>query len=96
MASTASSKKRIRQNEKRNLRNKSRKSAARTQTRKVLAALEAGDAARAQTELKAAYKLLDKCAKANAYHPNKCAHMKSALARKVNAANKSVPKASTV
>jgi small subunit ribosomal protein S20 len=85
MATTVSSKKRIRQNKTHNLRNKAKKSAAKTQTKKVLAALKEGDAAKAEEELKVAYKLIDKCGKHNAYHPNKAAHMKSSLARKVKA-----------
>ena len=82
MAQTVSSKKRIRQNKKGNLRNKSRKSAAKTQIKKVLDTVKEGNAAKSQ-ELSEAYRLLDKCGKHNTYHPNKTARMKSALARKV-------------
>lgn len=83
MATTISSKKRIRQNKTRNLRNKSRKTAAKTQIKKVLDAVGSGDSEKAQAELKTAYKLLDKCGKHNSYHPNKAARMKSSLAKKV-------------
>jgi len=83
VAQTVSSKKRIRQNKKGNLRNKSRKSAAKTQMKKVLDTVKEGNAAKSQKELSEAYRLLDKCGKHNAYHPNKTARMKSALARKV-------------
>ena len=83
MATTVSSKKRIRQNKTRNLRNKSRKTAAKTQIKKVLDAVSSGDSAKAQSELKTAYKLLDKCGRHNSYHPNKAARMKSGLAKKV-------------
>ena len=83
MATTVSSKKRIRQNKKRNLRNKSRKSAARSQAKKVLEAVEKGDRDAAQAELKQACKLIDKCGRHNALHPNKAARMKSSLAKEV-------------
>jgi small subunit ribosomal protein S20 len=83
MAQTVSSKKRIRQNETHNLRNKARKSAAKTQMKKVLDTVKGGDATKAEKELSEAYKLLDKCGEHNTYHPNKTGRMKSALARKV-------------
>jgi len=83
MATTVSAKKRIRQNKKRNLRNKSRKAAARTQSKKVLEAVEKGDKDAAGAELKKAYKLIDKCGRHNAVHPNKAARMKSSLVKKV-------------
>ncbi len=83
MATTVSSKKRIRQNKKRNLRNKSRKSAARSHSKKVLEAVEKGDKDAAQKELREACKLIDKCGRHNAVHPNKAARMKSSLAKKV-------------
>ncbi len=83
MATTLSSKKRIRQNKTRNLRNKARKTAAKTQIKKVLAAVKDGNVPKAETELREAYKLIDKCGKHNAYHPNKAARMKSSLAKKV-------------
>ena len=85
MASTSSSKKRIRQNVTHNLRNKARKSIAKTQTKKVLDAVAKSDAEKAAIELKEAFRLLDKCGKHNAYHPNKTARMKSSLAKKVKA-----------
>jgi small subunit ribosomal protein S20 len=83
MATTVSSKKRIRQNKTHNLRNKARKSAARSQTKKVLAAVEKGDKDAARKELDKAYRLIDKCGKHGTVHPNKAANMKSGLARKV-------------
>jgi small subunit ribosomal protein S20 len=83
MATTISSKKRIRQNKKRNVRNKSRKSLARTQVKKVLETVGKGDGNAARAELGEAYKLIDKCGKHNSWHPNKAARMKSKLARKV-------------
>jgi len=83
MANTVSSKKRIRQNEKRNLNNKGRKSAAKTQMKKVLDAVEEKDPAKAKTELSKAFKLIDKCGKHNTWHPKKAGHLKSSLAKKV-------------
>lgn len=85
MAHSLSAKKRVRQNAKRNAINSSRKSQVKTQVKKVQAALIAGDAAKAETELKAAAKKIDKVAAKNTMHKNTAARMKSKLAKKVNA-----------
>ncbi len=88
MATNTSSKKRIRQNKKHNLRNKSQKTKAKTQVKKVLAALQRSDPGKARDELKLAYKGIDKCGKTNVWHPNKCARMKSKLASKAKDTSK--------
>lgn len=83
MAHSNSARKRIRQGERRKERNRSKKAAIRTYSKKVLAAIEAGDKAAAETELRTATKELDKAAKARVMHPNTVARQKSALAKKV-------------
>jgi len=81
---TQSARKRMRQNEKRRLRNRSRKGVLRSQIRKVLAAVEAGDRETADREFRLATKLLDRAAVRRTVHPNLAARKKSSLARKVN------------
>jgi small subunit ribosomal protein S20 len=83
MAHTASAKKRARQNEKRNLKNRSTKHAIKTQIRKVMVAIEAKDSAAAIRELSLAAKKLDKAAARRVLHPNTAARTKSRLASQV-------------
>ena len=83
MPHSNSAKKRVRQNEKRRLVNRSRKAELRTQIKRVQDAVEAGNAAAAQTELAKAMKIADKTAKQNTIHPNNAARIKSALTRAV-------------
>ena len=71
--------KRLRQNAERRLRNRSRKSALRTQLRKVREALKAGDVARAETEARLAQKKLDQAGARRVIHPNKAARLKSRM-----------------
>jgi small subunit ribosomal protein S20 len=85
VAHSLSAKKRVRQNAKRNAINSSRKSQVKTQVKKVQAALTAGDVAKAETELKAATKKIDKVAAKSTLHKNTAARIKSKLAKKVNA-----------
>ncbi len=85
MAHSNSAKKRIRQNETQRDRNRGQKSALRTQVKKVREAVEAGDAALAQTELALAMSKADRVAKRNILHPNTAARLKSKLSRVVNA-----------
>ena len=85
MAHSKSAKKRIRQSAKANDRNRAKKSELRTHSKKVLAAIEAGDKAAAETALRLAMQKLDKAAKARVMHPNTVARRKSQLAKKVGA-----------
>ncbi len=84
MPNTESSKKRVRQTEKRTFRNKERRTSMRTFVRKVNEAIEAGDKGTAQTELVNAYRAIDKCAKANIIHDNTAANHKAKLTKRVN------------
>ena len=86
MPNTASAKKRLRQNEKIRLRNRSAKSAMRSQIRKVREAVQAGDSEKATAELRLAQKKLDKAASKNLIHKNAAARTKSRLVKLVKSA----------
>src|SRR5690606_11573127 len=75
--------KRIRQNEKRRLRNKSVKSALKTAIRKFHAALESGDRALATTLARDASRKLDKAVSKGVIHKNQAANKKSAIAKRL-------------
>jgi len=83
MPHTASAKKRLRQGEKRNLRNRSAKHAIKTQIRKVLVAVTANDVAAATREFQLAAKKLDKASARRILHPNAAARTKSRLATRL-------------
>jgi small subunit ribosomal protein S20 len=84
MPHSRSAKKRVRQNEKARQRNKSVKSAMRSQVKRVEQAIAAGDGATAKKELPLAVKQLDKAANRNIIHANQAARRKSRLQRAVN------------
>lgn len=84
MAHSVSATKRIRQNRKRNAFNRARRSALRTQLKKVDAAVEAKDPAKLAEEIRLAAKKLDKLAKTNVIHKNAAARKKSRLAKRLN------------
>ncbi len=89
MPSTASSKKRLRQNVTRRARNRSVKSSLRGQLRKVLEAIKAGDAETIEKEFRTATKNLDQAAAKNVIHANKAARTKSRLSKAIQQAAKS-------
>ncbi|MGQ9504592.1 MAG: 30S ribosomal protein S20 [Thermogutta sp.] len=80
MPNTKSAKKRLRQNIKRRLHNRSIKRSLRTQARKVREAAAARDFARAEEEFRKACKLLDRAAVKRVIHPNAASRTKSRLA----------------
>ncbi|HEV2782241.1 MAG TPA: 30S ribosomal protein S20 [Actinophytocola sp.] len=84
MANIKSQIKRIKQNEKRRLRNKSVKSSVKTAIRKFREAAEAGDKDRALTLLHDASRKLDKAASKGVIHANQAANKKSAMAKRAN------------
>ena len=86
MPNTASSKKRLRQNEKLRVRNRAVKSVMRGQIRRVREAVAAGNGEQAQVELKIAQKRLDKAASTNLIHKNAPARTKSRLVKLVKSA----------
>ena len=81
MANIKSQIKRNKQNEKARQRNKAVKSSLRTSVRKFREAADGGNAAEAETELRAACRLLDKAASKGVIHKNQAANKKSALAQ---------------
>lgn len=83
MPNTANAKKRLRQNEKRRIANRSKRSALRTYIRKVRAAVQAGDAEKAGQELRLAVKKLDQAAADHLIHVNTSNRLKSRLAAAV-------------
>ncbi|MEJ5260319.1 MAG: 30S ribosomal protein S20 [Anaerohalosphaeraceae bacterium] len=84
MAHSLSAKKRVRQNAKRRAINRARKSAIKTQTKKFLAAVTAGNTETAQQEFKALVRKLDKVASTSTMHKNTAARIKSRMARRLN------------
>ncbi len=85
MPHSVSAKKDLRQNQRRRMRNRARRSALKTQMKKFLAAVEAGDASAAEQELKKAQKLLDRAAVTHLLHKNAAARKKAQLAKKLHA-----------
>jgi small subunit ribosomal protein S20 len=76
--------KRLRQNERRRLRNSARKTRCKTGIKKVLAAVEQKDVAGAESALREAVKLLDRTSARGIIHPNRAARNKSQLYKKLN------------
>jgi small subunit ribosomal protein S20 len=81
----------VRQNEKRRQQNQSVKSAIRTHVKKVREAITLGDPAKAELELKAAAKKLDKAAGTHVIHRNQASRKKARLQAAINKLKK--PKA---
>ena len=79
MANTASARKRIRQTEKRTIRNRARRSRVRTFLRKVETAIATGDKAQAQEALKSAQAELQRAATKGVLHSNTVARKLSRL-----------------
>ena len=95
MPNKRSAAKRVRQSEKRRLRNKSRKTAFKNAVKKVLKAMEEGKNKEEVLELyKRAQALIDKAEQKGAIHRNTAARKKSRLAARVNAYLNSLEKAS--
>ena len=86
VANLASAKKRNRQNERNRKRNRARKSEIKTETRKLLDAIHAGDVHAAQHQFSRVTKRLDQVAAKTTMHRNAAARKKSRLAKKLNAA----------
>lgn len=82
MPNIKSAKKRVRQNEKRRLHNKSIKSAMKTQIKKFLHYIEKEDVDNAKVELAKAMSDLDKIGRKRIWHPNNTARKKAKLHQK--------------
>jgi small subunit ribosomal protein S20 len=76
--------KRIKQNEKRRLRNKSVKSSLKTAIRKFREAADSGDRDNALVAMNAASRALDQAASKGVIHKNQAANKKSAMALRTN------------
>jgi small subunit ribosomal protein S20 len=85
VANIKSQKKRILTNEKARMRNKAVKSALKTATKKVDAAVAAGDKEAALDAARQATRALDKAASAGVIHKNQAANRKSGLMKAADA-----------
>jgi len=85
VAHSLSAKKRVKQNEKRRIINRSRKSRIKTQAKRFEATLEKGDVETAGEQLRLLTKKLDKTAATSTMHKKTAARKKSRLAKKLNA-----------
>lgn len=85
MANSAQAAKRARQAEKRRQHNASRRSTMRTEVKKVINAIAAGDKSAAQEAFKSAVPLLDSAATKGLIHKNKAARHKSRLNAQIKA-----------
>ena len=79
-----SAKKRLRQNIKQNLRNRTYRSALKTQLKKFLSVVKEGNAQAAQEELRLTVKKIDKGVAKNILHKNTASRKKARLAKKLN------------
>lgn len=84
MAHSLSARKRVRQNVKKRVINRARKSMVKTRVKHFEAALNAGDLEQAREQFLLLSKQLDKVASTSTMHKNTAARMKSRLARRLN------------
>ena len=85
MPHSKSAKKRVRQSIKRQLHNKAIRSAIRTQRKKFLATVAAGDAGAAAAEFRKTVRAYKKAAAKGVIHTNAASRTESRLAQKLNA-----------
>lgn len=85
MANSPQAKKRARQNDKVRVHNASLRSMVRTYIKKVVAAIEAGDAEAAKAAYAAMVPVLDRIADKGIFHKNKAARHKSRLNAQIKA-----------
>ena len=85
MANSPQAKKRARQAEKRRTHNASLRSLVRTNIKKVIAAIDSGDAEQARTAYASAVPVIDRMADKGIIHKNKAARHKSRLNAQVKA-----------
>lgn len=84
MAHSLSAKKRVRQNTKHNVINRSRKSMVKTEMKKFEDALKDGNVDSAKEQYRLLVKKLDKVASTSTMHKNTASRMKSRLSRRLN------------
>lgn len=85
MANSPQARKRARQAEQSRQRNASQRSMMRTEVKKVVKAIDAGDKAAAETAYRSAVPLLDSMATKGLIHKNKAARHKSRLNARIRA-----------
>ena len=85
MPNNKSAKKRVRQDAKKRLLNRTKASAVRTAMRRVREAVDEGDAKAVETAVSHAYKRIDKAAKVNVLHANTAARRKALVAHQAAA-----------
>lgn len=85
MAHSLSAKKRIRQNAKRRVINRARKSVLKTQIKHLDTAIDAGDTGKAKDQLKDLTRKLDQFSTTSTMHKNTAARIKSRMTQRVNA-----------
>ena len=85
MPNLPSAEKRVRQNERDRRRNRARRSAVKTETRKLLDAISSGNVESAKKAFVSVTKKLDQVAAKGSLHKNTVARRKSRLARRLNA-----------
>jgi small subunit ribosomal protein S20 len=85
MAHSKQAIKRIRTTEKKRVDNKARMSRMKTETKKLFAAVEAGDKSKAQEMLTLVCKCIDKAAKQNVIHRHTASRRKGQAMKAVNA-----------
>ena len=83
MANSPQARKRAKQNTVRRLRNHSQRSTVRTAIKKLDAAIEAGDQAKAQEAFQASASMIDKATIKGLHHKNRAARLKSRLNKSV-------------
>lgn len=84
MANIKQQKKRVLTNEKRRQRNKSIRSAVRTEIRKFNESVQSGDKDKSAEQLRVASRALDKAVTKGVFHRNNAANKKSNMARAFN------------
>ncbi len=85
MAHSLSAKKRVRQNAKKRIVNRARRSQVKTQVKRLETALSEGNVEKATAEFRATVKKLDKVASTSTMHKKTAARKKSRLAKRLNA-----------
>jgi len=86
MANTKQALKRVRQTAKRAAANRRLRNRVKVARRTIEEAIEAGETAKAKETLPELFSAVDKCAKANIYHKNKAANLKSKTIARINKA----------
>jgi small subunit ribosomal protein S20 len=85
MTHSKQAEKRVKQNERDRLANKSKSTRMKTEVKKLMAAIEAGDVAKAQAMLPKVCAVIDKAAKGAVIHKNTAARKKSQVTKAVKA-----------